>query len=364
MAEVVLKNVVKTYGETVAVDSVSLTVKDGELMALLGASGCGKTTLLRILAGFEEIDSGSVCAGETVFSAESVHVSAENRNVGVVFQSYALWPHMTVAENVEYPLKVAGIKNGNRKSRVNEALETVGLSGCGYRHPAELSGGQRQRVALARCLVMKPEVVLLDEPLANLDVHLRESMLYEFKEFHAQTGATMVFVTHDQSEAMAIADRIAVMENGRLLQVSSPCELYECPATAEVARFIGRGSVLPVNVTSCSDGRCEIEFEGHRAKVRCPADTVIGEGLCALKGEWLDLDDNGLPCSVVRSVYRGGQTSLELKICSLPDNCDTIRLNLPGYKNISFGEKVCVAVADGWILPGHSQYYRSIPDFL
>ncbi|SMF37150.1 ABC transporter ATP-binding protein [Desulfovibrio gilichinskyi] len=355
MAEVVLKDVVKTYGETVAVDSVSLTVKNGELLALLGASGCGKTTILRILAGFEEIDSGSVCAGEKVFSSGSVHVSAENRNVGVVFQSYALWPHMTVAENVEYPLKVDGIKNGNRKLRVDEALETVGLSGRGECRPAELSGGQRQRVALARCLVMKPDVVLLDEPLANLDVHLRESMLHEFKEFHAQTEATMVFVTHDQSEAMAIADRIAVMDSGRLLQVSSPCELYECPATVQVARFIGRGSVIPVNVTACADGKCEIELEGYHAKVRCPADTATGECLCAFKGEWLNLDNDGLRCSVVRSVYRGGQTALELRICSLPDNCDVVRLNISGYKKMSPGETVCVTIADGWILPLHSQ---------
>jgi len=230
----------------------------------------------------------------------------------------------------------------------------VGLSGRGNCRPAELSGGQRQRVALARCLVMKPEVVLLDEPLANLDVHLRESMLHEFKEFHTQTKATMVFVTHDQSEAMAIADRIAVMDSGRLLQVSSPCELYECPVTAQVARFIGHGSVIPVNVIACADGKCEIDFDGYHAKVRCPVEIMKGEAFCALKGEWLSLDDKGLPCSVVRSVYRGGQTALELKINSLPDNADCLRLNIPAYKKINPGEQVFVTITDGWILPSHS----------
>ena len=248
MAELEIIGASKKYGDALALDSVSLDIRDGELLALLGPSGCGKTTLLRLVAGFEHMDSGSIRIGGRLVSGKECHVETERRNVAVVFQSYALWPHMDVRGNVGYPLKVAGMSKAVRNQRVREALDTVGLTGLGGRRPADLSGGQRQRVALARCLVMQPEVVLLDEPLANLDVHLRDVMLQEFKDFHCKTRATMVFVTHDQSEAMAIADRIAVLEKGRLRQIAAPQDLFEKPATAGIARFIGHGCVADVTV--------------------------------------------------------------------------------------------------------------------
>ena len=178
---------------------------------MLGASGCGKTTLLRQIAGFDKVESGRIVIGDTVVSAIDRHVPPERRRIGIVFQSYALWPHMTVAENVAYGLTVAGVKDPERARRVDAALALVELDGFGERRPSMLAGGQRQRVALARCLVTEPTLVLLDEPLANLDVHLRAAMEDEFADFHARTGTTMVYVTHDQSEAMALADRIAVM---------------------------------------------------------------------------------------------------------------------------------------------------------
>jgi ABC-type Fe3+/spermidine/putrescine transport system ATPase subunit len=173
--------------------------------------------------------------------------------VGVVFQSYALWPHMDVAGNVAYPLRVAGIAEGEMRRRVDQALETVGLSGLGARRPADLSGGQRQRVALARCLVMEPSLVLLDEPLANLDTHLRGAMQREFDEYHRRTGTTMLYITHDQAEAMALADRVAVMSQGRLVQLAPPSRLYREPATRMVAEFIGHASVLDCDVLSATD---------------------------------------------------------------------------------------------------------------
>ena len=219
-------------------------------MAILGASGCGKTTLLRQIAGFDKLDAGRIVIGDTVVSSTAHHIPPERRRIGIVFQSYALWPHMTVAENVAYGLTVAGVKEPERARRVAAALTLVELDGFADRRPAALSGGQRQRVALARCLVTEPSLVLLDEPLANLDVHLRAAMEDEFARFHARTGTTMIYITHDQAEAMALADRIAVMDRGRLLQVATPSQLYREPADETVAGFIGEGMVVPVEVRS------------------------------------------------------------------------------------------------------------------
>ena len=237
------KNFAAASGQCIqALDRVSLSIGQGELVAVLGASGCGKSTLLRLVAGFETADAGTIRLGDRRLSGPDTHVPPEARKIGIVFQSYALWPHMDVAGNVGYALAVAGLDKATRRARVAEALESVDLAGFETRKPAELSGGQRQRVALARCLAMDPAIVLLDEPLANLDIHLRASMLESFAAFHAKTKATMLYVTHDQAEAMALADRIAVLEAGRLLQFADPRTLYREPDNAAVALFqmIGR----------------------------------------------------------------------------------------------------------------------------
>jgi iron(III) transport system ATP-binding protein len=195
MAGLTLETVSKDFGGAAAVDGVSLEMRDGEFLAVLGPSGCGKTTLLRLVAGFERVTSGTIRIGARAVSTPGGHVPPEERRVGVVFQSYALWPHMDVAGNIAYPLRVAGRARDDIDRRVAQALDTVGLSGLGARRPADLSGGQRQRVALARCLVMEPSVVLLDEPLANLDTHLRGAMQREFEDYHRRTGTTMVYIT-------------------------------------------------------------------------------------------------------------------------------------------------------------------------
>lgn len=350
MADFHIKDVVKKYGDTTALDSVSLNIKDGELVAVLGASGCGKTTLLRVLAGFEKVDSGMVKAGEKIFSSGKIHVNPENRNIGVVFQSYALWPHMSVAENVGYPLKIRGLKGHELNAQVRDALKSTGLNGMGDRNPSELSGGQRQRVALARCLVMAPDVVLLDEPLANLDVHLRESMLVEFKAFQQKTKATMLFVTHDQSEAMAIADRIAVMEQGRIVQFSTPQELYDCPATTGVARFIGKGSVVPVEVRKVFDRACEIALGDHCFTARSSGEVSKGPAHCVLKSEWMKSSPGGIFCTVIGSIYTGGQTCVEFCLDCLRDaENEPLRIYIPGYKKFNTGEKMSITIKDGWV---------------
>ena len=257
MAGVSFEAVSKQFGETRAVESVSLDIADGEFFALLGPSGCGKTTLLRLVAGFEIPDAGSVKLGDAEVGRPGWALPPEKRKIGMVFQSYALWPNMTVAENVAFALRVRGVAEAERVRIVNESLVKVGLEGLAERRPHELSGGQRQRVALARCLAMRPDVVLLDEPLANLDVHLRETMLEEFARFHKELRATFIYVTHDQAEALALADRVAVMDAGRVEQMASPRVLYAEPASEMVARFVGRGMVVPALVigrTSERDG--------------------------------------------------------------------------------------------------------------
>ena len=221
MAELKLERLNKVFGEQAVVRDLNLTIPEGAFTALLGPSGCGKTTTLRILAGLEHLSSGRLLLGDRLLADARVHMPPETRDMGMVFQSYALWPHMTVAENVGYPLKLRKVNGAARQKRVMEALDVVELGAYAGRSPQELSGGQRQRVALARCLVSEPEVVLLDEPLANLDRHLRATMEQTFREFHRRTGATFVYVTHDQAEAMALASHIAVMRAGIQFSTSS-----------------------------------------------------------------------------------------------------------------------------------------------
>ncbi|MCE8033183.1 ABC transporter ATP-binding protein [Billgrantia tianxiuensis] len=246
MAGLTIERVTKRFGEQCAVDALSLDVAPGEFVALLGPSGCGKTTMLRMLAGFEPLSEGEIRLGDRTLASRGRHVPPERRNMAMVFQSYALWPHMSVADNVGYPLKLRRLEGDTYRRRVAQALALVDLATYAERSPQELSGGQRQRVALARCLATDPEVVLLDEPLANLDRHLRAAMEQSFREFHRRTRATMIYVTHDQSEAMSLADRIAVMRGGRLEQWATPEALYRRPRSAWVASFIGQGSLLEV----------------------------------------------------------------------------------------------------------------------
>ncbi|EWY39310.1 spermidine/putrescine ABC transporter ATP-binding protein [Skermanella stibiiresistens SB22] len=352
MAGLVLDGVTKLFGRTAAVDAVDLSVADGEFLAVLGPSGCGKTTLLRLIAGFERIDGGSISLGGRVVSdsAKRLHVVAEERRVGIVFQSYALWPHMTVAGNVGYPLSVAGVKGQAHDDRVGAALDLVGLSGFGTRRPAELSGGQRQRVALARCLVMEPSLVLLDEPLANLDVHLRASMEDEFAAFHAKTRATMVYITHDQAEAMALADRIAVMDGGRIVQVAPPRVLYAEPATAMVAGFIGKGAVVEATVLERLDqGRAVARIGGVTARLRCSATTGLGPALACLRPEDLTPGADGLPTIVRRATYKGGVTALDLVPEGMPGV--TLPLMVGDGRVPEPGQRLTLAIGDGWIIP-------------
>ena len=248
--DVRLESVRKSFGEVVAVDGVDLEIERGEFFSLLGPSGSGKTTMLRIIAGFERPDSGRVYLRGTDVTARAPF----ERDVNTVFQDYALFPHMTIGENVEYGLKVKGVGRNERRQRADEALAMVRLPGFGKRKPSQLSGGQRQRVALARAIVNRPQVLLLDEPLGALDLKLREEMQVELKRIQQEVGITFVYVTHDQQEALTMSDRLAVFNEGRIEQVAAPAEVYERPATEFVAGFVGVSNVL--------------EREGRRFTVR------------------------------------------------------------------------------------------------
>jgi ABC-type Fe3+/spermidine/putrescine transport system ATPase subunit len=261
-----LKNIRKSFGATVAVNGVSLTIARGELFFLLGPSGCGKTTLLRMVAGFIQPDSGAI-----VYRGQDLTPTPiERRNIGMVFQSYSLWPHMSVFDNVAYGLRMRHASAGDIGKRVSAALEMVDMAALGNRKPAELSGGQQQRVALARALVYEPEILLLDEPLSNLDAKLRKEMRREIRSLHERLRITMVYVTHDQEEAATMADRIALLRGGSLVQLGTPQELYHRPASVFAAEFFGQANVIAGSVTSVADGVARVVssqgiFEAHPA---------------------------------------------------------------------------------------------------
>jgi iron(III) transport system ATP-binding protein len=245
MATVDLQELTKIFGSTTkAVDCLSLHIEHGELVSFLGPSGCGKTTTLRLIAGFLEPDGGEIRVGGKVIASTGTLVPPERRNMSMIFQSYAIWPHMTVSQNVAYGLKFRQVGRSEAEKKVSQMLQVVKLDNLEDRYPNELSGGQQQRVALARALVVEPEILLLDEPLSNLDANLREEMRFEIRRLHDEFRITSIYVTHDQSEAMVIADRICVMNQGKLEQVGTPDEIYQRPKTRFVAEFIGKTNLL------------------------------------------------------------------------------------------------------------------------
>jgi len=244
VASLELRHLTKRYGSLAAVDRVDLAIEHGTLVCLLGPSGCGKTTTLRLIAGFVEPSEGEIRVGSRVVSSPERTLPPEQRNMSMIFQSYALWPHMTVAENVGYGLTLRRLDRAAIRQKVTSALRMVHLEQLAERYPGELSGGQQQRVALARALVVEPETLLLDEPLSNLDAHLREEMRFEVRRLHDEFRYTTVYVTHDQVEAMTTADRIVVMNQGRVEQMGTPEDLYDRPNSEFVARFIGGTNIL------------------------------------------------------------------------------------------------------------------------
>jgi iron(III) transport system ATP-binding protein len=272
MAEVRIEHVFKRFGAVTAVNDFDLVVKDGEFVSILGPSGCGKTTTLRMIAGFERATEGEIYIGDHCVSSsvKGSFAPPEKRDIGMVFQSYAVWPHMTVAENVGYPLKIQKVDKKEREERVQKMLELVHLGEYSKRYPHQLSGGQQQRVALARALVAQPGLLLLDEPLSNLDAKLRESMRFEILAIQKELGITVVYVTHDQGEAMAMSDRVVVMSAGVVQQIGAPHEIYTKPANKMVADFIGLVNLLMARLRVTEYSLREAVFPS-RIPLRLPA---------------------------------------------------------------------------------------------
>ena len=321
-----LRGITRRFGPTVAVDDIHLEVAPGELVTLLGPSGCGKTTTLRMVAGLENNDAGTVRIGDEVVSdaASGRFVPPERRQLGMVFQSYAIWPHMTVFENVAYPLRVRGIDRRTVEGQVRRALELVELGPYADRPAPLLSGGQQQRVAIARALSFEPGVLLMDEPLSNLDARLRAQTAREFRLLQRRLGITCLYVTHDQEEAMMLSDRIVLMERGRILQHGTPVDMYRRPASRAVAAFFGAPNLLDVNVLASAraDGGWRIRVRGAGWEAEGLADTDMATGSPAtavLRAEDLVVDRPEAPlpddhvawtATLAEQTFRGARQSL------------------------------------------------------
>jgi iron(III) transport system ATP-binding protein len=313
MIPVTVENLVKTFGPVRALDDVTLEIARGELFFLLGPSGCGKTTLLRAIAGFYTPDRGRILFGGRDVTA----VPPQKRNTGMMFQSYALWPHMTVEANVAFGLKVRHVPRAERRERVAEALALVKMSEYTRRKPNQLSGGQQQRVALARALVIRPQCLLLDEPLSNLDAKLRLEMRTEIRRLCKEFGLTAIYVTHDQKEALSIADRMAVMFKGRVAQVGTPRDLYRHPGATQVADFLGETNFLPAMVRSAHGSEHEVETALGRLRAHAEPARAAGPCTVSIRPEALVIPappdaTNRFEAKIVDRIYLGESAHLTL----------------------------------------------------
>ncbi|PVB61494.1 ABC transporter ATP-binding protein [Labrenzia sp. 011] len=322
---VTFRNVRKTFGSFTAIPDLSLDIEPGKLVTLLGPSGCGKTTTLRMLAGLESPTDGQILIG----GDDVTRLPADRRDVSMVFQSYALFPHMRVGQNVAYGLEAGGMKTAEARKRAEEALELVGLAGLSGRLPAELSGGQQQRVAVARALVLEPQVLLLDEPLSNLDARLRRKVRTDIRELQQRLGFTAVYVTHDQEEALAVSDTIVVMKDGRIAQIGTPRELYESPASEFIADFIGEANVVDGRVLSVAGDVAQVELGGVTlslpARGQDPGPVQLSLRSNALK---VTVDGSGVPGTIASSAYLGDHVEYEIdgplgRIFVVDDESDT-----------------------------------------
>ncbi len=306
--QIVLEHVTKTFttkelGSVTAVDDFNLAVKKGECFSFLGPSGCGKTTTLRMIAGFEDLSKGSIYLGGKLVSdrAKNIYIPPEKRNLGMVFQAFAVWPHLNVFENVAFPLRVKKVPKDEIRKKVLEAMHYCNLDGLEKTFPSDLSGGQQQRIALARAIVVNPEAMLLDEPLSNLDPHLRESMRFEIKRLQKEFGFTIIFVTHDQAEAMALSDRMLIMDMGNVQQVGTPWELYNNPKNRFVHSFLGQSNFINVDVR----GGTVYPVGGGKPIWVDNDPKHDGEQVLACRPNMMELSrEEGFPCRIIKRTFK------------------------------------------------------------
>ena len=350
MAVVSLRGLSKKFTEAAAVDGLDLEIGNGEFVSLLGPSGCGKTTTLRLIAGFLQPDTGEICVDGKTISSAALLVPPERRNMSMIFQSYAVWPHMTVAQNVAYGLKFKKLSKSEIDAKVAKLLDVVHLAELKDRYSAELSGGQQQRVALGRALVVEPQILLMDEPLSNLDANLREEMRFEIRRLHEEFKITTIYVTHDQAEAMATSDRIAVLDRGKLVQVGSPSEIFDRPKTRFVAEFVGKANILSGRM----DGGGLLLPDG--TKIRLNSMNVLASSdnvaiclrphniaLVADAGTARDLADQGYNLfsgTIQRSIYFGDAVDYNLDLASGA----SLRVIAPPAQRFDAGQAIHAAV--------------------
>jgi iron(III) transport system ATP-binding protein len=341
MPGVSVRGLTKRYGDVAAVEDLSLEVKPGELVSLLGPSGCGKTTTLRLVAGFLTPESGEIWIADRRLSSPGSVVPPERRRMAMIFQSYALWPHMTVAQNVAYGLRFKpDIPRSDRDRRVREMLRVVQLAGYETRYPGELSGGQQQRVAVARALVVEPEILLLDEPLSNLDANLREEMRFEIRRLHEAFGITTLYVTHDQAEAMVISDRIAVLERGRVAQLGTGDDLFDRPRTRFVAEFIGRTNLVDgvaVAHDTVARGDLRLRVAGDGLVTGAPVAVSIRPHQIALGAAPAPARTNVLSGTVERVSFLGDGIDYHVRVAS---SDLVLRVAAPTTPRLRAGEPV------------------------
>jgi spermidine/putrescine transport system ATP-binding protein len=339
--------VTRRFGDVVALDEVSLEIESGAFLTLLGPSGCGKTTLLRMIAGFDRPDAGEIrIEGEPMS-----RVAAHKRPVNMVFQRPTLFPHLDVGGNVAFGLRLAGVSKAEAAARVAEALELVRLPGYERRRSHELSGGQTQRVALARAIVNRPKVLLLDEPLSALDLRIRLEMEVELRRVHRETGATFVYVTHDQREALALSDLVAVLDAGRLEQIGRPSEIYEAPRSPFAARFVGDANVLPVDVLSNSNGYARVELGGRQLRILAARATGCAEGApgwLVLRPEAIRLEGGErsageLEGRVLDAAFRGAGFTYRVELTGVGE---PLKVEMHGATPLPIGESVAIRWQD------------------
>lgn len=355
---IALRNVVKKFNDFIALSGIKLEIKDGELFTLLGPSGCGKTTTLRLVAGFYQADGGEILFNDRIVN----QLPTAQRNIGIVFQNYALWPHMTVYENIAYGLKLKKLPGTEINRKVNSSLEKVGLSGLQQRYPGQLSGGQQQRVALARALVLNPDVLLLDEPLSNLDAKVRMKVRAEIRQLQQELKITTIYVTHDQEEALTLSDRIAVMQEGKVSQVGTPKELYEKPSNIFTASFIGTNNLVAGRVLT-ADGNQKYAVETAEGVFRGLAEQALEPGqqcIVAVRPENMRIDDkrpgvNSFTAKVYFASYMGNILRYDLITPSgaiykvdIKDHWGQGVLAVGTEVEIGFTEGVCLLINDYW----------------
>ena len=351
--QIVLNHVTKSFttkelGTVVAVNDFNLTVKKGECFAFLGPSGCGKTTTLRMIAGFEDLTEGQIYLGDKLVSdsKKNIYIPPEKRELGMVFQAFAVWPHMNIFDNVAFPLKVKKVPKAEIKERVTQALHYCSLDGLEKTFPSDLSGGQQQRIALARAIVVNPDVMLLDEPLSNLDPHLRETMRFEIKRLQKEFGFTIIFVTHDQAEAMAISDRMLVMDMGNVQQIGTPSELYNKPINKFVHSFLGQSNFTKVVI---KDGKAYAKGHTDQAiAVDGDVPQENGEMILATRPNTIDINrESGYKTRIIKRTFK---TDFVEYLVAIGD--DTVLIQTPHRNLFKSGEECYIRVHNpAWYPP-------------